>query len=296
MLPNQNKHWVSENWSLLSSPEEWELYKEKLANTWGCPVQGISWGNGPTEYPCLVATVFVDFDHVYSAFVYKSQALLLLTYPSATSGSILPPYTSLLPFPLTNPLGASQQSFSSPPPSSSSPTTTSEQQATTDLPPPSPVSPKKLLPPLIPPPPPQLSNPFLLLPSLLQNLYKKSSHEEFDDVFSSFLAAYIAVFMHLFLETSIVNPDKFNELYDNYLSLYKNNEKSSKDFIPNQIVLSHLEGFKKLYKTYYPDKNSDVIPEDKKISDFEDVDYGSDDDDFLPPSSSEEDLGDDEGE
>jgi len=290
MLPSQNKHWVSENWSLLTSPEEWELYKEKLANIWGCPVQGISWGSGPTEYPCLVATVFVDFDHVYSAFVYKSQALLLLTYPSATSGSILPPYTSFLPFPLTNPLGTSQQSFS-PPPSSSPTTTTSEQQDPTDLPPPSsPVSPKKLLPPLIPPPP-QLSNPFLLLPSLLQNLYKKSSHEEFDDVFSSFLAAYIAVFMHLFLETSIVNPDKFNELYDNYLSLYKNNEKSSKDFIPNQIVLSHLEGFKKLYKTYYPDKNSDVIQEDKKSSDFEDLDYDSDDD-FLPPSSGEEeDLG-----
>ena len=285
MLPSQNKHWVSENWSLLSSPEEWELYKEKLANTWGCPVQGISWGNGPTEYPCLVATVFVDFDHVYSAFVYKSQAILLLTYPSATGGPISSPYTPFLPFPLTNPF-STQQSFSSPP-------TTSEQQQqspSTDPLSSSITSPsKKLLPPLIPPPPPPppLGNPFLLLPSLLQNLYKKSSQEEFDDIFSSFLVTYIAVFMHLFLETSIVNPDKFNELYDNYLSLYKNNEKSSKDFIPNQIVLSHLEGFKKLYKTYYPDKNSDVMQEDKKISDFEDVDYGSDDD-FLPPSSEEE--------
>jgi hypothetical protein len=289
MLSSQNKHWVSENWSLLTSPEEWELYKEKLANTWGCPVQGISWGNGPTEYPCLVATVFVDFDHVYSAFVYKSQAILLLTYSSTPDASISPPYMSFLPFPLTNPFSASQQSYSSPPTTSEQQQQQQQQQSSSspDPLPPSSLPSKKLLPPLIPPPPPQLSNPFLLLPSLLQNLYKKSSHEEFDDIFSSFLVTYIAVFMHLFLETSIVNPDKFNELYDNYLSLYKNNEKSSKDFIPNQIVLSHLEGFKKLYKTYYPDKNSDATQEHKKISDFEDVDYGSDDD-FLPPSSEEE--------
>jgi len=93
MENNNASHEVltSNSWEPLTSQEEWEQYKLFLSDLWGVSAHSIIWGSGPDEYPCLVSSIFVKPDHVYSAFVYREHALNLLKICS--QGMLALPFT-----------------------------------------------------------------------------------------------------------------------------------------------------------------------------------------------------------
>ncbi len=75
-------------WTLLRQASDWTRYQEDTArdtNTVGVPSV---WGNGPQEYPCLVATIKVkasgEMPSMKSAFVFRSDAEALLRVCTAT--------------------------------------------------------------------------------------------------------------------------------------------------------------------------------------------------------------------
>jgi hypothetical protein len=66
-------------WTLLRTRAEWDLFRATVAARAGCYATALAWGEGPAEYPCLVASVVQDDQAtVRTAYVYAESARQLL--------------------------------------------------------------------------------------------------------------------------------------------------------------------------------------------------------------------------
>lgn len=60
--------------TLLRSPAEWARYTQQMATDNGVPPNQVSWGAGPQQYPCLVASTMPSPMRVISCYVYLDDA------------------------------------------------------------------------------------------------------------------------------------------------------------------------------------------------------------------------------
>lgn len=73
---------MSENqqFAVLRSAAEWDAYKVTMAAALGLSPQTVTWGGGPQQYPCLVASLPISGApiKILSCYVYAADALRLL--------------------------------------------------------------------------------------------------------------------------------------------------------------------------------------------------------------------------
>ena len=64
-------------WRLLKNVNDWQVNCGQVLMQSGMTTAQVEWGGGPTDYPCLAATVIIG-NKALSAFVYRNNALELL--------------------------------------------------------------------------------------------------------------------------------------------------------------------------------------------------------------------------
>ena len=69
-------------WTLLKSAADWAQYRADVGVQSGLG-HGLSWGRGPAEYPCLVASIHEPGScRMHVAYVYRGDAGALLDQPA----------------------------------------------------------------------------------------------------------------------------------------------------------------------------------------------------------------------
>lgn len=86
-------------WTTLKSADDWAAYQKKTAKELQILPERVNWGPEPTDYPCLVSTLFPPRPpgtdpKSYSAFVYMADAEELFEAAGrkfVEQGTVLPP-------------------------------------------------------------------------------------------------------------------------------------------------------------------------------------------------------------
>jgi hypothetical protein len=81
-------------WSLLRNVGDWDRYRVMMSEHFQVDPQNVSWGKGPSEFPCLACSYPASKLKIVGCYVYKGDAMALLN-----AGGFIPVAKPAMPNP-----------------------------------------------------------------------------------------------------------------------------------------------------------------------------------------------------
>lgn len=76
-------------WTLCRAPADWQKHCEETARSLNIVGSLIKWGEGPQTYPCLLASLQQGPGRMVTAFVYETEARMLLAALPAPAAQVM---------------------------------------------------------------------------------------------------------------------------------------------------------------------------------------------------------------